>query len=55
MHKVFAEIDRLRIDEAERAAERYRRKMRPRNRARIAVSIRRRRATVRLRPATESF
>jgi len=55
MHQVFAEIDRLRIAEAERAAERYRREMRPRSRARIAVSFRRRRQTVRLRPATESF
>jgi hypothetical protein len=55
MHQVFAEIDRLRVGEAERAAERYRREMRPRSRARLAVTFRRRRQTVRLRPATESF
>ncbi len=56
MNQVFAEIDRLRIAEAERAAEQYRREVRPRGRARISVSIRRRRReTVRLRPATESF
>jgi hypothetical protein len=56
MHQVFAEIDRLRVSEAERAAERYRREMRPRGRARLAVSFRRRRReTVRLRPAPESF
>jgi hypothetical protein len=55
MHKVFAEIDRVRIAEAERAAEQYRREMRPRGRARLSVSFRRRRETVRLRPATESF
>jgi beta-lactamase class D len=55
MHKVFSEIDRLRIAEAERAAERYRREMRPRSAVRLSVSWRRRRQTVRLRPATESF
>jgi hypothetical protein len=55
MHKVFAEIDRLRIAEAEQAAGRYRREMRPRSRARMSVSFRRRRETVRLRPASESF
>jgi hypothetical protein len=55
MHQVFAEIDRLRIAEAERAAEQYRRELRPRGRARLSVSFRRRRDTVRLRPATESF
>jgi hypothetical protein len=54
MHKVFAEIDRLRIAEAERAAEQYRREMRPRTRARF-VSLRRRRETVKLRPATQNF
>jgi hypothetical protein len=55
MHQVFAEIDRQRIAEAERAAERYRREMRPRNGVRLSVSWRRRRQTVRLRPATEGF
>jgi hypothetical protein len=55
MNQVFAEIDRLRIAEAERAAEQYRRELRPRGRARLSVSFRRRRETVRLRPATESF
>jgi len=56
MNQVFAEIDRLRIAEAERAAERYRREVRPRSSARrISVNWRRRRQTVRLRPATESF
>ena len=55
MNQVFAEIDRLRIAEAERAAERYRREMRPRSGARLSISLRRRRQTVRLRPATESF
>jgi hypothetical protein len=55
MNKVFAEIDRLRIAEAERAAEQYRRETRPRGRARLSVQWRRRRQTVRLRPATESF
>ena len=54
MHQVFAEIDRLRIAEAERAAEQYRRETRPRSRARL-VSFRRRRETVRLRPATQNF
>jgi len=55
MHQVFAEIDRLRIAEAERAAEQYRRETRPRSRTRLSVQWRRRRQTVRLRPATESF
>jgi hypothetical protein len=55
MNKVFAEIDRVRIAEAERAAESYRRETRPSGRARLSVSFRRRRETVRLRPATESF
>jgi hypothetical protein len=55
MHQVFAEIDRLRIAEAERAAEQYRRETRPRSRARLSVQWRRRRQTVRLRPAAESF
>src|SRR6476469_84445 len=54
MHQVFAEIDRLRIAEAERAAEQYRREMRPRSRSRF-VSIRRRRQTVSLRPASQNF
>jgi hypothetical protein len=55
MHQVFAEIDRLRIAEAERAAEQYRRETRPRSRARLSVQWRRRRQTVRLQPAAESF
>jgi hypothetical protein len=55
MNQVFAEIDRLRIAEAERAAERYRREMRSRSPVRLSVKWRRRRQTVRLRPATESF
>ena len=55
MHQVFAEIDRLRIAEAERAAERYRREMRQISRARLSVSFRRRRQTVQLRPAPHSF
>ena len=54
MNQVFAEIDRLRIAEAERAAERYRREMPPRRRPRI-VSFRRRRATLELRPAPQNF
>jgi hypothetical protein len=54
MNQVFAEIDRLRIAEAERAAEQYRREMRPRSRARF-VSLRRRRKTVSLRPAHQNF
>ena len=55
MHQVFAEIDRLRIAEAERAAEQYRREMRPRSQRPRFVSFRRRRQTVRLRPATQNF
>ena len=54
MNQVFAEIDRLRIAEAERAAEQYRREMRPRRRPRI-VSFRRRRAALKLRPAPQNF
>jgi hypothetical protein len=54
MNQVFAEIDRLRIAEAERAAEQYRREMRPRSRARF-VSLRRRRKTVSLQPAHQNF
>ena len=54
MHQVFAEIDRLRIAEAERAAERYRREMRPRRRARV-VSFRRHRPALELRPAPQNF
>jgi hypothetical protein len=55
MNGVFAEIDRVRIAEAERAAERYRRETRPRDRSRLYVSFRRHRKTVRLRPATQNF
>ena len=54
MHHVFAEIDRVRIAEAELAAERYRREMRPR-RSRLYVSLRRRRPELKLRPATQNF
>ena len=55
MNQVFAEIDRLRIAEAERAAERYRRETTPRRRPRI-VSFRRQRATtLKLRPAPQNF
>jgi hypothetical protein len=55
MHQVFQEIDRLRVAEADRAAEQYRREMRPRRAVRVPINFRRRRQTVRLRPATESF
>ena len=56
MNQVFAEIDRLRIAEAERAAEQYRREMRPRRRRRI-VSFRRHESatTLKLRPAPQNF
>jgi hypothetical protein len=57
MNGVFAEIDRVRIAEAERAAERYRREMRPRSTRRY-VSLRGYRQMLRLRPArpaTQNF
>ena len=54
MHQVFAEIDRVRIAEAERAAERYRREMTPRSRPRI-VRFRRHRPSLKLRPAHQNF
>ncbi|MEA2432079.1 MAG: hypothetical protein QOI19_2552 [Thermoleophilaceae bacterium] len=54
MNGVFAEIDRVRIAEAERAAERYRREMKPRGTRRY-VSLRGYRQMLRLRPATHNF
>jgi 2-polyprenyl-6-methoxyphenol hydroxylase-like FAD-dependent oxidoreductase len=55
MYGVFAEIDRQRVAEAERAAERYRREMRPRHSSRLSVSFRRRRPALRLKPAPQNF
>ena len=55
MNGVFAEIDRVRIAEAERAAERYRREMRPRRRTRVQVSFRGHRPVLKLRPAPQNF
>jgi hypothetical protein len=57
MNGVFVEIDRVRIAEAERAAERYRREQSPR-RTRRYVSLRGYRQMLRLRPArtaTQNF
>jgi hypothetical protein len=55
MNQVFAEIDRLRIAEAERAAESYRREMTPRRRPRIVSFRRRQSAALKLRPAPQNF
>lgn len=55
MNQVFAEIDRLRIAEAERAAERYRRETTPRRRPRIVSFRRHQSAALKLRPAPQNF
>jgi hypothetical protein len=55
MNGVFQEIDRVRIAEAERAAESYRREMRPRDRKRLYVSFRGRRPMLKLRPTPQNF
>jgi hypothetical protein len=53
MNHVFAEIDRVRVAEAERAAERYRRESVPRRRPRLYLSLRGSRPMLRLRPSPQ--